>query len=191
MVFLGHLVDKQGVRPNPGKIAAVTKMQQPIDLTSLRRFLGLTSYYRRFIRNYSKVAEPLNRLLRKGKLFQWSNECQDAFEQLKKRLVEAPILIHPDFHKIFTLYTDASMVGIGAILTQLGEDGKEHVIAYASRTLNSAERNYSVTELECLAVVWGITHYRSYLFGRKFIVITDHYALKWLMTTQNHVGKLA
>ena len=189
--FLGHVVSKDGVKPNPDKIEAIVKMKPPIDITGLRRFLGLTSYYRKFVRNYSKIAEPLNRLLQKGSLYRWNEQCQKAFEELKERLTSAPILAYPDFKKEFRLETDASDFGIGAVLAQKDEEGKERVIAYASRTLSKPERNYTTTEKECLAVVWAIGLFRPYLYGRKFVAITDHASLKWLCNMKEPGGKLA
>jgi hypothetical protein len=104
---------------------------------------------------------------------------------MKKALTETPVLIHPDFKKDFTLYTDASGFAMGAVLEQIGEDGKSHPVAYASKTLSKPERNYSTTELECYAVVWGIEKFHHYLYGRKFKVITDHQALTWLRKNEN------
>ncbi|MHB1799647.1 MAG: RNase H-like domain-containing protein, partial [Vulcanimicrobiaceae bacterium] len=190
LIYLGHEISNKGVRPNPEKIVVIEKMKEPVDLTGLRRFLGLTSYYRRFVKDYAKVAEPLNTLLRKGNVYRWNDRCQKAFQELKERLKRSPILTYPDFSKPFILYTDASMVGLGAVLSQQQDDG-EGVIAYASRSLSKAERNYSITELECLAIVWATSQFRPYLYGRKFSIITDHVALKWLMEIKSPSGRLA
>jgi hypothetical protein len=116
---------------------------------------------------------------------------QKAFEELRGRLTKAPIVQYPDFSKPFFLYTDASIIGLGAVLAQKN-DNKEHVIAYASRTLMPAEKNYGITELECLAIVWAVKYFRHYLYGSKFTIITDHTALKWLLnsTTENNNRRL-
>ena len=190
LAYLGHIISKDGVAPDPAKLDTVDKMLPPSDINGLRRFLGLTSYYRRFVKDYAHVAEPLTRLLRKNNLHGWNDDCQLAFEELKRRLVTAPILSYPDFTQPFILHTDASNFGLGTILSQKKTDG-EHVVAYASRTLSQPERNYSATERECLAIIWAITHFRSYLFGRKFTAVTDHSALKWLMESKTQSGRLA
>jgi transposase InsO family protein len=152
--------------------------------------LGLTSYYRKFVYQYAKIASPLNSLLRKGNVYKWTPDCQRAFQELKDRLISAPILAYPNFTQPFRLYTDASTSGLGAILAQI-QDGIEKVIAYSSRSLSKAERNYGITELEALAMVWSITYYRPYLYGQKFTVLTDHIAIKVLKTTKELDGKLA
>ena len=191
LAFLGHEISEQGIGPNPGKVEAIAKMKAPIDISGLRRFLGLTSYYRRFIQSYADKAEPLNRLLRKGNVYRWNEECQKAFETLKIALSTAPVLAYPDFSKEFILYTDASNFGIGVVLSQKDELDKERVVAYASRSLSKQERNYTVTEKECLAIIWAISMFRTYLYGRKFTVVTDHAALRWLKDIKTPEGRLA
>jgi len=130
-------------------------------------------------------------LLKKETPFEWTDKQQKAFNFLKERLMEAPILQYPDFEKQFILFTDASISGLGGILSQLDEKGQEHVIAYASRTLSKAEKNYAATELECLAVVWAIKHFHAYVYGQKFKLITDHSALKYLFNTAMPTGRTA
>jgi hypothetical protein len=125
----------------------------PNDLTQLRGFIALASYYRKFVKNFSAIAEPLNRLLKKSIPYVWTVDQQSAFEKLKPCLTTPPILAYPKFKKPFIVYTDASTYALGAILSQKDEKGRECVITYASRTLNKHERNYGITELECLAVV--------------------------------------
>lgn len=191
LIYLGHEIAAQGVSPDKRKIEVIRRMSPPTDISGLRRFLGMTSYYRRFIEGYARKAEPLTRLLRKSCLYKWNDDCQKAFETLKRSLTEAPILRYPDFTKPFRLYTDASTKGLGAILAQEDDEHQEYVVAYASRTLNSQERKYSITELECLAIVWSVNYYRPYLYGRKFEVITDHSALRWLMELKSPSGRLA
>ena len=182
VIYLGHELLAEGVRPNPKKVEAIDRMQPPVDISGLRRFLGLTSYYQKFIYKYADVAEPLNQLLCKGKIYKWDTKCQKAFEELKNRLVTAPILTYPDFNKVFYLQTDASDFGLEVVLARKDNKRKDKVVAYASRSLTKTERNYLVTEKECLAIIWGVKIFRPYLYGRKFIAITDHSALTWLKT---------
>jgi len=129
-------------------------------------------------------------LLKKGKKWPWEQEQQDAFEELKRKLTEAPVLACPDFNEKFVLQTDASDIGLGAVLTQKVQ-GEERVIAFASRRLIAAEENYSATEKECLAIIWAIRKLRCYLEGYRFVVITDHLALKWLNSIDNPTGRIA
>ena len=185
--FLGHVVNEQGIQPDPSKITKVANYPVPRNLTELRAFLGLASYYRRFIKDFSKISSPLYKLTEKETLYQWSDERQRIFDVLKEKLTTAPILIYPNFDQPFTLYTDASQIGLGAVLSQKGDDGKEHVIVYASRSLNPAEKNYSTTEQECLAIVWAVKYFKHYIFGSKFTIVTDHSALQWLLNSDSKV----
>lgn len=189
LIYLGHEMSKEGIKPDPMKVAVIQNLQAPTDISGLRRFLGLTSYYRRFIKGYSKIAFPLNNLLKKNTLYYWSTTCQEAFQTLKDKLVSSPILVHPDFNKPFVLYADASTKGLGVILAQV-QNQNEHVIAYASRTLNKAERNYTISELEALAIVWGVTYFRPYLYGSKFTAVTDHSALTSLFKMKEGTPRL-
>ena len=188
--FLGHVVTAEGVHPDPQKVSAVKEFPVPRNVKQVRSFLGLCNYYRKFVRDFAKIAEPLNKLTRKDTVFNWNEACQQAFDTLKTALIEAPILAYPDFNLHFELYVDASNDGIGMVLGQI-QNGREVVICYAGRGLNQAERNYSVTEREALSVVEGIKYFQSYLYGRKFTVHTDHNALKWLMQIRDPTGRLA
>lgn len=161
--FLGHVVTTQGIKADPNKIEAIWSYPVPTNLKEVQRFLGLAGWYHRFVPNFSQTAEPINALKKKGKTFNWSDQCQQAFEQLKSYLTSPPILGHPNLQQPFTVYTDASDTGLGAVLTQKREQGMEKVITYASRSLNQAEINYSVTEKECLAVVWALEKWQYYL----------------------------
>jgi len=176
--YLGHVITVDGLKPNPDRIEAVKKFRVPQDLTTIRQFLGLASFYRRFVPNFARIANPLHELTRKGVTFEWTAACQASFEQLKSKLVEAPVLAYPNFEKGFTLETDASAHGLGAILSQLQEDGKHHPVAYASRALSPQEKKYGITELETLAVVWAMSHFHCYLYGHDVTVLTDHSAVK-------------
>ena len=189
--YLGHVVTPQGLKPNNRNLDAVKKFSPPTSLKQLQQFLGLTSYYRRFIPSYAKIAYPLHSLTRKGALFQWSAECETAFETLKMKLLTSPLLAYPDFGKDFTLETDASKSGLGAILSQYQDDQKLHPVAYASRSVSTTEANYAITDLETLAVVWAVTHFRYYLYGHNVTVIMDHAAVKATLGAPNLTGKHA
>jgi hypothetical protein len=182
--FLGHIISPKGIAPDPEKIEAVQQILPPKNVTQLRSFLGLVGYYRQFICNFSAIAKPLNQLLQKDEPYKWTDAQHEAFIELKQRLISAPILRYPDFRKVFILATDASYYGFGATLSQLDSNNKEHPVAYASKSLKKEEMNYGATELECAAIVWAIEHFHKYLGATKFILITDHYALKWLRTAE-------
>ena len=188
--YLGHVISKHGIEVDPAKIEAVRGFPQPTNLKALRSFLGLASYYGRFVPNFSKVAGPLHLLTRKDAPFVWTSSCQQAFDLLKRLLTEAPVLAYPDFKHEFILETDASGDGLGAVLAQK-LNGTVRPIAFASRTLQPHEKNYGVTELEALGVVWAVKHFRPYLYGNKCDVFTDHVALKSLLSTPQPSGKLA
>ena len=176
--YLGHVFSGSGMAPDPKKIQAVLQLPEPTDVTTLRHFLGLASYYRRYIHQFSDIAAPLNQLTQKGVTFVWDQKCKEAFITLKQHLISAPILMYPSFDQSspeFCLQTDASAVGIGAVLEQGG-----HVIAYASRSLTQPERHYSVIQRECLAIVYAVKQFRHYLLGRQFKLFTDHAPLQWL-----------
>ena len=188
--YLGHVISRSGISPDPGKTDKIRKYPEPIDVTTLRQFLGLASYYRRFIPCFAKVAAPLHALTKKGTEFQWTRE---AFERLKHLLCSAPVLAYPRFgsDQSFILETDASYSGLGAILAQTGDDGGVHPIAYASRSLSNHKRNYAITELETLALVWGVKHFRAYLLGHHCVVYTDHAACTSLLKAPHLSAKLA
>jgi len=194
--FLGHIVGKDGIKVDPAKIEKVKDLKIPTTVREVRSILGLCSYYRKFVKDFSKIAKPLNELLKKNKdneernpKIEWNEERQKAFETLKRKLIEAPILQSPNFNKEFILITDASGIGLGAVLSQLNNEGKEVVIAYASRTLNETEKRYSNTDRECLAIVWAIRYWHKYLIRARFRIITDHAALKTLQTAKVPIGR--
>src|SRR4051812_4813706 len=171
LAFLGHIVSEKGIHPDPDKVAAVKNQPVPTNLRELRQFLGLASYYRKFIQGFGEIAAPLNQLMKKEITYEWKVEHQNAFEYLKKRLCEAPILAHPNFDKPFTIMTDASALGLGAVLSQLDDNGREVVIRYASCRTNQAEQSYAATNLECLGVVWAVGYFRKYVAGTRFKII--------------------
>ena len=172
VAFLGHVVSSDGIKTDPEKVKAVKTWPEPVNVKELQSFLGLAGYYRKFILGFSIIAEPLYKLCRKNVPFGWQQEQQAAFEELKDRLVSAPVLAYPDFSPAagsFILDTDASQyLGIGAVLSQQQPDGTERVIAYGSRSLNEHERNYCTTRLEMHALVTYVDYFRYYLLGRKF-----------------------
>ncbi|XP_030649811.1 transmembrane protease serine 9-like [Chanos chanos] len=188
--FLGHIVTPQGIQPDPDKIAAVMNFPTPTSLKEVQRFLGMAGWYHRFVPGFSKVAEPLNALKRKGARFTWNEVCQQAFDALKNFLTTPPVLGHPNFHFHFVVYTDASDTGLGAVLTQQTGVGTEEVLSYASRILNSAERNYTTTERERLDVVWALEKWQYYLDTKLFTVVTDHAALKWVLSSNKTNSRL-
>ena len=175
--FLGHVVDKDGIHTTPDKVKAVQNFPVPKTVNNVRSFLGLAGYYRAFIQDFAAIASPLTRLLKKNIPFQWNEAQQRSFETLKTALTNAPILAFPDYSLPFTICTDASGQGIGAVLMQQTQPRRPHVIAYASRTLNAAESRYSVTHLEALAVVWALKHFRDLIFGYDIFIYTDHTAV--------------
>lgn len=177
--YLGYVVSTRGLMIDPIKTDAVENFPTPTNVKDLQAFLGLVNYFRVFIQHFAKTAQPLYRLLKKGVKFEWSLQQSLAFSSLKKALCTAPVLRFPDFSKKFILTTDASAHALGAILTQVFEDG-EHPVAFASRSLKGAECNYPNTDRELLAVVYGIETFRSYLWGYEFTVRTDHSAVVYL-----------
>ena len=188
--YLGHIVSPEGISTDPGKIEVVKHWPVPESVKEVRSFLGLASYYMRFIEAFSTVARPLHRVTEKNREFHWNEECQASFEVLKKRLTEAPILAYPDPDGKFILDTDASATGIGGVLSQI-KDGKEHVVAYASKVLKKAEPKYCVTRRELLAVITFLKQFRPYIYGRRITVRTDHGALRWLVNFKDPMGQVA
>jgi hypothetical protein len=166
-------------------------MPNPTDVHTLRSFIGLSNYYKIYVQDFSIIAHPLYALLKKDVAWTWNEEAKEAFNTLKEKLSEFPILRRPNFNKVFILHIDWSAFGIGAIFGQLDEEGKEYVITYASQSNNKVENNYLSYERECLVVVWAIIHFRPYLYGTKFILYTNHQPIKWLMTNDKFISKLA
>ncbi|GFX21623.1 retrovirus-related Pol polyprotein from transposon 412 [Trichonephila clavipes] len=188
--YLGHIISAEGVRTDPEKVSAVKNWKRPENLRELRSFLGLCTYYRKFVKGFSNIARPLHKLTESKQKFQWTKECEDSFLQLKEALTSSPILIYPQPDKPFILDTDASNESVGAVLSQ-EIDGQERVVAYWSKCLSKPERNYCVTRKELLAIVKAIEHFHHYLYGQKFLLRTDHASLTWLMNFRNTEGQVA
>ena len=189
LTFLGHIVSRDGIGVCPDKVTAVREFPVPTNIKEMRSFLGLANYYRRFIKSYSNITCVLTRLLQKNVEYKWTEECQSAFDELKGRLTQAPVLAFADYTLQFILTTDACDSGIGGVLSQCF-DNVEKPVMFLSRTLNQHEKNYATTHKECLAIVWCIKQCEHYLMANKFIVRTDHNALKWLMSVKDHNGRL-
>ena len=177
VTYLGHVISGKGIAVNPERVQAVLNWTPPESVKQVRSFLGLASYCRRFVENFSKVAKPLTELLKKDKKFEWTPQCEHSFQELKRRLTSAPVLVPPDFSKDFVIYCDASRQGLGCILMQ-----DRHVIAYASRQLHPHEENYPTHDLELAAVVYALKTWRHYLLGNRCEIFTDHQSLKYIFT---------
>ena len=175
--FLGHVVSKDSISVDPTKVEAVSKWSRPTNVTEVRSFLGLAGYYRRFVEGFSKIAIPLTQLTRKNNRFEWSDACEKSFQELKQRLISAPVLAIPSGSGGFVIYSDASMKGLGCVLMQHGR-----VIAYASRQLKEYEQNYPTHDLELAAVVFVLKIWRHYLYGEHCEIYTDHKSLKYIFT---------
>ena len=188
--FLGHIISSEGIKPDPAKLESLLQWPVPVDKEGVQSFLGFVSYYRRYVKNFALLAEPLIHLTRKNIKFRWDVDCDGAFKKLRDALIDYPILAYPDFTKPFVLTTDASAIGLGAVLSQ-GQGKQEKVVSFASRTLNKAERNYSATERECLGIVWATEHFDYYLLGAPFIIQTDHDPLTYLRAIPQPHGRLA
>ena len=176
--LLGHVFSAQGMAPDEEKVRAVTEWPTPHDASEVREFLGFASYYRQYVLKFADIAASLHQLTKKGVPYIWTPECDSAFNVLKEKLTQAPILAYLMFRSgagQFILATNASNIGIAAVLEQDG-----HVIAYTRRTLSKSEKNYSVIQKECLAIVYATKQFRHYLLGRHFTIVTDHAPLQWL-----------
>ena len=189
VIILRHLMSEEGLQPDQRLLDSIREIQPPTTVSQVRSFLGLVNYYHRFIKGFSNIVAPLNRLLEKNKLFEWTAKCAEAYEKLKAVLLQQPVVVYPDFTIPFRLYTDASNAGLGAILAQQ-QDGKERIICCASRSLSKSEQNYSATKKECLTVVWGIKNFSNYLIANHFKVYTDLYSLQWLCSMKHESALL-
>ncbi|KAL0442643.1 UNVERIFIED_CONTAM: Retrovirus-related Pol polyprotein from transposon [Sesamum latifolium] len=175
--FLGHIVDRGRIRMDPKKVQAIEEWKPPSDVHDLRSFLGLANYYRRFVKSYSEIARPMTDLLKKTETWNWTPQCQESFDRLKRAMVTDPVLGLPDMSKPFVVETDASDFALGGVLMQ-----DSHPVAFESRKLKDVERRYSVHEKELLAVVHCLRLWRHYLLGSPFVVKMDNTAVSHFMT---------
>jgi hypothetical protein len=190
--FLGHVVGEDCMRPVPGKVSKILNVAVPTTKKQVRSLVGLISFYRRYVPNFASVVAPLVALTKKDQptKVRWSEECQNSFDRVKQILSSGPVVKLPDFSKPFTLRSDASSTGIGAVLMQAGDDGVLHPVLYASRKLQDRETRYSTVERECLALVWSVDKFHRYLFGTHFFVETDHRPLTYLKQSKTPNGRL-
>jgi hypothetical protein len=177
VAFLGHVISAGGVSVDPGKVKDVLNWVPPATVSEIRSFLGLAGYYRRFIKDFSKIAKAMTKLLEKNKAFEWTKDCQASFEELKKRLTSSPVLVLPDLTNKFDIYCDASRQGLGCVLMQEGQ-----VVCYASRQLRKHEENYPTHDLELATVVHTLKIWRHYLIGHRCEIYSDHKSLKYIFT---------
>lgn len=188
--FLGHIVSEQGVSTDPEKIAAVTDWPIPRSAKETRSFLGLCGYYRRYVPGFAGIARPLHKVCNKGTKFVWTDECQNAFADLKEALTSAPVLAYPVLNLPFSLDTDACDKSVGAILSQK-ENDQEKVIAYMSKSLNNHEQLYCTTRKELFAVVMALRTFHSYIYGQHTLLRTDNAAVSWLKQLKRPSGQVA
>ena len=188
--MLGHVVDEFGVYPDPEKVKAVKDFPQPTNVKALQSFIGLCSYYRKFIPDFANTARPLTMLTKSSTPFTWEKEQVTSMLQLTTALSNKAMLAHPDYSLPMEIHPDASGYGIGAVLVQK-IDGKDSPLAFASRLLKGSELNYSITEKECLAAVWAIKNFQYIIWGCEIIVVTDHHALCCLLSKKDLAGRLA
>ena len=190
VLYLGHYLSDKGLEPDQSKLQVMHSFPRPHNVKTVRSFLGLTQYYKKFVRGFAEIAHPLNCLLKKNAPFIWTLACEEAFVALKTALVTAPVLAFPDFSKDFVLVTDASSRSIGYVLEQSDSQGRRHPVGYGGRGLHGSESHFSVTDLECLAILCGVKEFHQYLIGKKFQIITDHCSLTYLNSLRLQSGRL-
>ena len=190
VTFLGHIVNENGIATDPSKTHAVKTWPVPQNIKDVRSFLGLCSYYRRFVHKFADIARPLHKLTEANKKFVWGEDCQQAFDKLKRALTSSDVLSYPSDEGQFILDTDASNFGLGAVLSQ-EQNGEIKVISFFSKTFSATERRYCVTRRELLAIIKSVKHFHHYLYGKTFKVRTDHGSLTWLLNFKNPEGQLA
>lgn len=191
VVYLGHRINREGLHPTDDKVQAITDMPRPTNVSKLRAFLGLVNFYGKFLKDLSTVLAPLYRLLRKGARWRWQSEEEKAFESAKSMLKSPQLLVHYDINKELVLTCDASNWGVGAVLSHRMDDGTERPIRYASRTLTSAEQNYAQVDKEALAIVYGVKQFHKYLYGRRFLICSDHKPLMYLFGEHRGISQTA
>ena len=189
--YLGYQIDSSGVHTTTKKVEAILNAPRPCNVQQLRSFLGLLHYYGKFMSNPSSLLHPLNQLLKSHSPWKWSQQCDKAFQQAKDKLIKAPVLTQYDPTKKLKLATDASAYGIGAVLSHTHDDGSERPIAFASRTLSDTEKRYAQTDKEALAIIFGVHKFHVYLYGRRFVLLTDHKPLVSLFGPKKAIPPLA
>jgi hypothetical protein len=177
VAFLGHVISTGGVTVDPGKVKDLLNWMPLTTASEIQSFLGLAGYFRRFIKDFSKIAKPMTKLLEKNKSFKWTKECQSSFAELRECLTSAPVLVLLDLTKKFDIYCDASCQGLGCVLMQEGQ-----VVCYVSRQLRKHEENYPTHDLELAAVVHALKIWRHYLIGHRCKIYSDHKSLKYIFT---------
>jgi hypothetical protein len=175
--FLGHIISEGGISVDPSKVKVVLSWKTTQNISDIRSFLGLVGYYRRFIEEFSKISKPMTELLAKGKTLEWTSRCEASFQELKKRLTTAPVLMIPDVENAFSIYCDASGQGLGCVLMQDG-----NVVAYASRKLRKHEEKYPTHDLELAVIVPALKFWRHYIIGKRCEVYSYHKSLKYIFT---------
>ncbi|KAJ8651383.1 hypothetical protein O0I10_013089, partial [Lichtheimia ornata] len=192
--FVGFQVSAQGILPSKSKVKAIQEWPIPTNVQEVRQFIGLASHYRRFIRGFSTIAAPLTDLTKgsgsKTRLIEWTPECQSAFEEIQSRMIQAPTLVPPNAARPFVIETDASDFGVGAVLLQEGDDGELHPLAFESKKLSSAERNYPAQERELLGILHALRSWRCFIEGRSYKVYTDHHPLKYFRSQRKPTPRL-
>ncbi|XP_048479394.1 uncharacterized protein K02A2.6-like isoform X1 [Plutella xylostella] len=191
VVYLGFIINKNGVRPDPKKLEAIKEMPTPTNVTEVRAFLGMVNFYAKFVRNISDILYPLYRLLRKQMRWSWTDECEMAFRKVKEVLLSSEVLAHYDPALPLVLTCDASARGVGGVLSQRDARGRERAVAYVSRKLNDAETNYSQIHREALAIIYCVQKFHQYLYGRNFILKTDHKPLVSIFSSKMGVPSMA
>jgi hypothetical protein len=188
-IVLGHIVSSTGIEVNKSKIELIVKLPTPKSVKDVRSFLGHAGFYRRFIKDFSVISKPLCNLLTKDIVFEWTEHCEEAFVKLKNLLTSAHVIQPPDWSLPFKIMCNASDYVVGVVLRQR-KDKKPYVIYYASKTLNSAQMNYTTTEKELLAVVFACEKFRSYLIGSPVVIFSDHAALKYILSKKDYKARL-
>ena len=190
--FLGHTIDSTGRRPDEAKMKAASSFPVPKNSHDIQKFLGLAGYYREHIKSFASRSFHLRQLTRKKNLFSWGIKEQAEFDDLKQALCSDSVMLHhPDWSKPFLVQTDASAKGLGVVLSQIGPDGKEHPVRYASRTLQPLESKWTTREQELIAVIWACETFHRYIWGQHFTIQTDHANLQWLQSVSPQKGRLA
>jgi len=191
VVYLGLRISAEGLQPVEEKIDAVKRAPSPRNVSELRSFLGVVQYYHSFLPGLATTLAPLHRLLQKNVQWEWTKDCQEAFEACKEGLTSDSLLAHYDLNRELRLACDASSYGLGAVLSHVMDDGQERPVAYASRTLSLSERNYAQIEREPLSIRYGVKKFHKFLYGRKFTLVTDHQPLVALLGAKAAIPTLA